>query len=191
MRDAHFVLLTCLVLLQNFLVKFPRQQVSQMLGKHNLTLQDKIHVSIHLFSERKERGKKSLWRVWSKIFPRTSGRQMARACNFYILCRIAYKMEIQTNIRKSLFQEMREFSLILFSLGLSLGLHGILICWAGSKPGVRDERAGCVLMHLLLHQEPIHLLVKWKTCHYQMMNQIQMTPETYRNLPFPWVSQGW
>ena len=62
MRDAHFVLFTCLVLIQNFLVKFPRQQVSQMLGKHNLTLQDKIHVSIHLFSERKERGEKSLWR---------------------------------------------------------------------------------------------------------------------------------
>ena len=61
----------------------------------------------------------TLERIWSKIFPRTSGRQMAHVSNFYILCRITYKMEIQTNIRKSLFQEMREFSLILFSLGVA------------------------------------------------------------------------
>ena len=124
MREAHSVV-TCLVLLQNFLVKFPRQQVSQMLGKHNLTLQDKIHVSIHLFSERKERGKKiTLERIWSKIFPRMSGRQMARVWN----CRIAYKVETQTNIHRCLFQEMRAFSRMLFSLGVSLGLRGIQIC---------------------------------------------------------------
>ena len=53
---------------------------------------------------------------------------MAPVYNLHILCGIAYEMETQTNIHRSLFQEMRVFPLMLFSLGLSLGLRGMQIC---------------------------------------------------------------
>lgn len=58
-----------LVLVQNCpIIKFARQQVSQLLNKHNLTFEGKIHVSIHLFKENRPK-KITLKGILSKIFP--------------------------------------------------------------------------------------------------------------------------
>lgn len=58
-----------LVLVKNCpIIKFPRQQVSQLLNKHNLTFEGKIHVFIHLFKENRPK-KITLKGILSKIFP--------------------------------------------------------------------------------------------------------------------------
>lgn len=126
MREAHSVD-TCLLLLQNVLVKFPGSKFHKCWANTIWHYRIKfMFLSICSVKERRGRKKLTLERIWSQIFPRTSGRQMARVWN----CRIAYKVETQTSIHRCLFQEMRAFFWMLFSLGLSLGLREIHICWA-------------------------------------------------------------